>query len=162
MRFNPRAMLFLKQDSGINRGATRVGPTSELARMSKTGDMPKSMTSTGTPEDYERLFEAVDRYYDMPSKEYLKAYGVRFDDALHMKEQKRYNERTYRYEKTGEYYLTRRLAVLKGKDGRSISTSVDAPLGTSVSSHQGALKWALWHSLSILGVLDRTQFIKKR
>ena len=145
---------------GSSSGITRTGATSQLARMSKTGDMPRRFTTDGTREDFDRVFSAVDRYYRMPDEPWLKSHGVQMDDALHTEQYRRYNEATRSYEKTGEYFLTRRVAVL-GRE-RTVVMHPKSPIGVSSEAHEGMLKASLWHALEQAGELDRRQFIRPR
>lgn len=60
---------------GANSGVKST-PEKTLARMAKKGDMPRNVMLGGTLAGYNEAFELINRYYAMPSSEYLSSQGV--------------------------------------------------------------------------------------
>ena len=148
-----------KPSSKRDMSTTKVGPTSKVAKMSKTGDMPDRLFMDGTIEDYNRLFEGIDKYYEMPGDEWLKEHRVSIDKDVERYEITETDFKTWRSVGTGKYRDKRHLRV-QGR-GRSVHMTVHSPIGATESAVRGHIKSTLWHALKGVGELDKTQFIKR-
>lgn len=134
---------------GANSGVKST-PEKTLARMAKKGDMPRNVMLGGTLAGYNEAFELINRYYAMPSSEYLSSQGVNM-------------EKTYRARRNsdGEYELTKRIAVGNIDGIRTHIHVISAPLGSSREARLGDEKLALYSLLRQAGKLDKKEFLKK-
>ena len=136
-----------KQHSGINRGGGSMS-MSQLRNAAKTGTMPY-VSGTYTVANFEKAFEAIDKYYAEPDYRLLQSQGV--GNLLGGWHTTSYNGELRMYR---EYYIST-------SNGGIARSSVPAPVGASKSAYRGAEKYALYHLLSKAGKLDKSQFVKK-
>ena len=164
---------FLKPSSGIGRGrGKRRGQginrlnTSLVEKMSKSGDMPNvNLTRNATVKEYEAVFETIDKYYTIPSDTELRRLGIQVDDSWHMHEiyipdpAMPYSSKTV---PSGKYELVKTLRANLYDGIHSTYGEMHAPIGTSISAHEGHLKYSIYLLLRRIGKLNKTQFMRSK
>lgn len=137
-----------KSSSGIKRGELK-----QLKAMAKNGTMPYSIIHP-TDESAVKAYEMINRYYGMPSEEYLKKTGIRMEDSWSAEERRTSTARGFIG--TGEYDLVKMVSTRRGNYVSRV------PIMSSFEARQGALKFTLYHALRLDNKLDKQEFMRKK
>ncbi len=132
-----------------------------LRAWAKRGEMPIAIYHGGDAKRYNQAFEAIDRYYEWPSEEYLSASGVNMSSLLggwQMVEDVEY--RTGRPVGLGTYHMEKTISV-HPKNGKIGLRYLHSPVDASRKAREGAMKYALYAALKQAKVLDKEQFIMR-
>ena len=127
--------------------------------MSKTGTMPplSQQPVSFKAEKYNLFYEAIERNYEYPSTEYLKASNIDMD----------YLNEGWKVQKnalSGEMEMWKLIRVdYDSKTGKGpVLRWLHSPLESSPESRIGLEMYGLYHVLSSIGKLDKTQFKRKK
>ena len=137
-----------KSSSGIKRSEAK-----RLRAMAKDGTMPYAIVHP-TDESAVEAYEMINRYYGMPSEEYLKKAGVRIEESWSAEERRTSTARGFT--RTGEYDLVKMVSTRRGNYTASV------PLSSSFEARQGALKFTLYHALRLDNKLDKQEFMRTK
>ena len=133
-----------------------------IKEMAETGTMPLYIQTGGTTENYNKVYEYINKTYAMPDAEYLKKAGIgglnEGWNAREISQTDPYGRTT----RTGEYSLSKRLFATNYDGVHSLSTTMTSPLEASREARIGMEKYALYRMLSDMDRLDKTQFMRKK